>query len=182
MHAYNVQTAQCTHMVGAKFVFLVQFHWLVRNAPKIHQYVYTQFPPGSHKGQEDMNDFTLGGINRDDLSTSGFQSILSVSDSTGGISCKNKLRCQKIPNHDSLFCKKTTYFGITVPRYANWYVLVDWEEWVNAKSKRIVQQKDQGNLGFIYLFEPINSDHKSVLDIDYILARIHKKWKNYKQT
>lgn len=42
------------------------------------------------------------------------------------------------------------------------------------KSKRTVQQKDQGNLGFTYLFEPINSDHKSVLDIDYILARIHK--------
>lgn len=90
----------------------------MQNAPKIHQYVYAEFPPGSHKGQEGMDDFTLGGISRDDLSTSGFQSILSVSESTGRILCKGKLRCQKIPNHDSLLRKKTTYFGITVRRYA----------------------------------------------------------------
>lgn len=78
----------------------------MRNAPKIHQRMYAQFRPGSHEGQDDMDEFTLGGINRDDFTTSGFQSIPSVNESIGGISCKSKLRCQKIPNHDSLFCKK----------------------------------------------------------------------------
>jgi len=50
--------------------------------------VRVRFPPGSHEGQEDMDNFTLGEINRGNFSRFDFQTIPTVNENTGGISCK----------------------------------------------------------------------------------------------
>lgn len=50
--------------------------------------VCTQFPPGSHGGKEDMDNFTLEGINRGNFSRFASQSIPFVNKNTEGISHK----------------------------------------------------------------------------------------------
>lgn len=54
----------------------------------VSMYARRQFPPGSHMGQENMDNFTLGGINRGNFSRFHFQSIPTVNQNIGGISCK----------------------------------------------------------------------------------------------
>lgn len=50
--------------------------------------VFVQFPPGSHEGQEDMDNFTLGETDRGNFSRFDFQSIPTAHENSGGMSCK----------------------------------------------------------------------------------------------